>query len=323
LQPDGVGPAGRERTLSPGFASRAARAAAVAALLLGGVARSAEPPPAAVLAVCPFLDADPNQVKIDLARPGSRPLPVLVHTGALQSFATAGAARELGLMPRRTKQTPYRRDTRLGQPLDIWVDTRTSDTGSARGGDYALVGAPFLSRFVVEIDFPGRRVRFFDPARYQVPDADPPAAVLPLRRHSLRPIVEIEVGGIRVPAVVESGAPGTLILPGGWAGEKGADIRIDLEATAHLQLPPGAGPMQAAVAARVALGPFTEQDVPILVAPQGVWNAGARSEALIGVDLLKRFVLRIDEPHGRLWLRDGRAAAGAPAAPAGPSGRPP
>ena len=305
---------------------RALALVGLAALAAAGAASAQEPPAEAVLAELPFLEAGPNQIRVDLGPPGGRGLPLLLDTGALQSFATVGGARALGIPLRRNKQTPYRRETRLGRDLELLVDTRRGDTGAARGGDYALAGAPFLSRYVVEIDFPARRVRFLDPERYEVPAVDPPAAVLAMRAGTLQPIVEIEVGAVRLPAILGTGAPGTLILPGGWADDPAAAVAIDSEQTAKLELPPGSGPMQAARAARVALAAFEEGGVPLLVAPQGVWGQGSRSEALLGVDFLKRFVLRIDYPRRRLWIRDGGtspAAAPPPvSAPPPPGGTP-
>ncbi len=266
--------------------------------------RADEPDPEAVRAELPFLDALPNQIKIDLGTPGGRRMPLLLDTGSLHSFATVGAARELGISIRRNKQTPYRRATRLGVSLAMHVDTRRSDTGTAPGGDYALIGAPFLAHFVIEIDFPRRRVRFLDPARYEVPASDANASVLALRPGSTLPIVEIVVGETRVPAVIATGVPGTLILPGGWAAPKGAAVTIDADETERLELPPGGETMQAAVATRIGLGNLEERDVPLLVAPQGLWDQGARSDAYLGVDFLKRFVLRLDVPRGRLWIHD-------------------
>jgi hypothetical protein len=245
-------------------------------------------------------------VRVDLGQPG-RPLALLLDTGAFQSFATAGAARALGISLRRSKQSPYRRATRLGRDVELWVDTRRGDTGKTSEGDYALAGAPFLAAWVLELDFPGRRVRFLDPDRYGVPERaeGPGTAVLPLRRPGARPVVEIEVGAARVPAVLSTGAPGTLILPAGWA--EGGAVSVDPAATAALDLPPGAGPMQAAVAVRVGLGPFEERQVPLLLAPRGAWQEGPRSDAVLGVDFLKRFVLRIDYRRRRVWIRDGAA----------------
>jgi hypothetical protein len=280
-------------------------------VLVAASSRADEPPPDAVLAALPFLEARPGQVKIDLGAEGGRPLELLVQTEQLQSFATAGGARALGIPVRRNKQSPYRRETCLGRDLELYVDTRRGDTGEAPGGDYALVGAPFLSRFVLEVDFPGRRVRFLDPERYRVPESDPGNAVLAMRQRTTQPLIEIEVGGIRVPALIATGAPGTLVLPRGWVSPE-ARVRLDPETTATLDLPPGSGAMEAATAATVRLGPFEEVDVPLLVAADGVWNQGPRSPALLGVDFLRRFVLRIDYPRARVWVRD---AAPTPRAP--------
>ncbi len=283
-------------------------ALALAALLLATAARAAEPPADAVLAEVPFLPATTpgaeNEVRIDLAVPGARPMPLVLDTGSSESFATPRAAQALGFSLRRNKQSPYRRATRLDRDVEISVDTRRGDTAESAGGEWAVLGARFLASFVLEIDFPGRRVRFLDPKRFEVPERAEAEnqAVLPIRLAAGRPIVEIELGTARVPAVITTGAPGTLMLPGGWS--PGAALEPDPEATAMLAPMPGAGRLEAVTAARFQIGPFAESEVPMLVAERGVQGAGARSEALLGVDLLKRFVLRIDYPRKRLWLAE-------------------
>ena len=68
---------------------------------------------------------------------------------------------------------------------------------------------------------------------------------------------------------------------------------------------PGAGQARsghAPIASRSV--PSPRADVPMLVAELGAQGAGARSEALLGVDLLKRYVLRIDYPRKRLWIAE-------------------
>jgi len=64
----------------------------------------------------------------------------------------------------------------------------------------------------------------------------------------------------------------------------------------------GAGRLEAVTADRFQIGPFAESEVPMLVAEFGAHGAGARSEAMLGVDLLKPYVLRIDYPRKRLWI---------------------
>ncbi len=281
---------------------------ALAALLIPATLPADEPASEAVLADLPFLPATgrdrENEVRIDLAPPGAHPLRLLIDTGSPGSFATPRAARELGISLRRSKQTPYRRATRLDRDVEISVDTRRGDTAETAGGEWAVLGAPFLSAFVLEIDFPGRRVRFLDPERFEVPAraAAPNEAVLPIRLVGNRPIVEIELGTARIPAAITTGAPGTLLLPGGWV--PGTSLTPDLAVTATLSPAPGEGRLEAVTAARFQIGPFVESEVPMLVAEHGAQGAGARSEALLGVDLLKRFVLRIDYARRRLWIAE-------------------
>lgn len=290
--------------------SRCAVAGIVAALVCAaGVAfagsSASEPAPDAVLADLPFLEASdgaPLEVRIDLAAEGARALPLLVDTGSPESFATPRAASDLGISLRRSKQTPYRRATRLGRDLEIHVDTRRGETGAAADGEWAVLGARFLSAYVLEIDLPRRHVRFLDPKRFEVPERVDAAgeAVVPFRLAGHRAVIEIEVGGVKVPAAITTGAPGTLLLPGGYAPDAG--LIPDPEASQSLQPLPGAGKLEAMTAPRVRIGPFEQEDVPILVAARGAQGAGARSEALLGVELLQDYVIRLDYARKRLWI---------------------
>ena len=289
---------------------RRANAVALAFLALAPPAFADAVPADAVRAELPFLDAPDADagVRVDLAKEGSRALPLQIDTGSAESFATPMAARGLGLSLRRSKQTPYRRSTRLDRDLELIVDTRRGDTGAAAGGEWAIVGGRFLSAFVVELDLPGRKVRFLDPDRYTVPDHVDGAdeQVLPLRLDGGRPVLDVQVGGARVPAVLSTAALGTLLLPGGWAAEAG--VVPDPEATKSVPPMPGAGKLEAATAPAIHIGRFEEKDVPVLVAELGAQGAGPRSEAIAGLELFDGYVLRIDYPRRRLWM--ARPSAG-------------
>jgi predicted aspartyl protease len=266
-----------------------------------------EPGADAVLADLPFLPAAEGaalEVRVDLAPDGARPLPLLVDTGSPESFATPRAATDLGISLRRSKQTPYRRATRLGRDLELNVDTRRGETGAAANGEWAVLGARFVRAYVLEIDLPRRRVRFLDPERFEVPErvAAPREAVLPFRLAGHRPVIEIEIGGVKVPAAITTGAPGTLLLPGGYA--EGAGLVPDPEATKSLAPLPGAGELAAVTAPRIRIGPFEQTDVPILVAERGAQGAGARSEALLGIELLQDYVVRLDYARKRFWIAE-------------------
>lgn len=273
-------------------------------LLAGPALGSEEPAPDAVLAEVPFMDfPEPNRIFVDLAPQGHRPLPLILDTGATYSVVTPVMARSLGVSVRRTRFDPYRRSTRLGRDLLFFVDASLSDTGSKTGWEYGVLGGNFLAEYVVELDFPGRRVRFLDPGRYEVPrqTSTPGEAVLPLLRIANRLAVEIEVDGARFPVMLDTGAHQGLILGGELAEQAGVARRPDIPyrfVTAWGEVESELGASE-----RLAVGPFVFEKLPVVVLPNGWFNFGLAKDAVIGVDLLSQFSVRIDYPRERLWLR--------------------
>jgi predicted aspartyl protease len=234
-------------------------------------AGTAEPPPEAVVATLPFAPSrEANRVMVDLAPEGGRPFLMLLDTGASGSVVTPRMARELGVRVRKLKDTPYRRATRLGRDLQFWVDTSSSDTASRTGSEYSLLGGEFLDDYVLEIDFPGRRVRLLDPKRYAVPEAaeEPGEHVVALRRQATRISVPIRANGHELYVLLDTGDPGAGVLSGQAAREAGIDVdalpafgsvgtvlgemRTSFYEEPHFEL------------GGIALGP-----VPLLVAPKG------------------------------------------------------
>ena len=290
---------------------------ALAALLValtaaaGRAAPAPEPVPEAVLAELPFLHPEePNRVYVDLAEEGGKPFVMMLDTGAAESVVTPLQARKLGITVRRNKQTPYRRGTRLGRDLEVWVDTRSSDTGSKTGWEYGLLGGTFLSGYVVEIDFPKRRVRFLDRKRYEVPEAVDAGdeRVIPIQLVGNRISVPLEVGGKGTSVMLDTGAPPTAILSGKTAKQLG----VDVEALPHFGRGGTVlGPMELFLyeAPSLRFAGFDLAAQPVLVAPRGWYNIAGSTDSVLGVDVLRQFVLRIDYPRRRLWLKrtgDGR-----------------
>jgi predicted aspartyl protease len=272
-------------------------------------AGAAEPPPDAVVAELPFLDhPEPNRIVLNLAEEGRRPLRVMLDIGASHSVMTPLAARALGVTVRRIKSSPYRRSTLLGRDLLFYVDTSSSDTGSRTGSEYALLGANFLSHYVVEIDGPARVVRFLDPERYAVPEvAGEGAAVLPIRLRSNVPMVELRLGEHALGVFLDTGWPAGLTVMPGAARRLG----IDVDALPRLgEFGTALGPMEVRLheAEDLRLGPFAFGRTPVLVAPRGWYNLVGSKNAVAGMDLLRQFRLRIDYPRRRLWLERGSDA---------------
>lgn len=268
------------------------------------LATAHEPPADALLATLPFLEhPERHRVVVDLAPEGGRPLVFIVDTGATYTVATPRAAAELGIRVRRIKRDPYRRKTRLGRDVQIVVDTRTSDTASRTGWEYALLGGQFLADYVVEFDFGFRRMRFFDRKKYEIPEAvdAPDEAVLPLVVRQNRPAVELLLQGEPVLVMVDTGAPPPLIVSGKIAEAAG----LAKTATGRFETGGVMGAMVAElrITDELALGPFRFAGIPTIVHPRGWYNQGMPSGSVIGYELLAQFTVRIDYGRKRMWLK--------------------
>jgi hypothetical protein len=268
-------------------------------------AAAPEPPPEAVVGVLPFQDGDePNRVLVDLAPEGARSFVMMIDTGASASVITPLMARKLGVSVRRAKTDPYRRPTRLGRDLQFWVDASGSDTGSRTGWEYGLLGGDFLDDYVVEIDFPKRQVRFLDPRKYRVPDEVDASdeRLLDFERVGTRIAVPVEIGGKRIDVALDTGAPTTLILSGQAAREVGIDVGSLPEFGRGGTV---LGPMEQLLyeAPEFRFAGFAYAPLPVIVAPRGWYNMGLGNDSVVGYDVLRPFVMRIDYPRERIWLK--------------------
>jgi len=265
---------------------------------------SGEPSPDAVIAEVPFLRSDePNRILVDLAPDNYAPLRMMIDTGAADSVLTPRYAQKLGVSVERLRDTPYRRATRLGRDLQFWVDVKSSDTASKTGWEYGLLGGTFLREYVVEFDFAGRHVRFLNPERYRVPQTvtAEDEAVVPVRVVENRVLVEVSFEGKPLALLIDTGSPDTAILSGAAAHKVG----INSAPLPGMRAGTVWGPMEVefAEAESLRLGPFELQHVPVMVAPKGWYNMGSSTDSVIGYDVLSQFLVRIDYPRQRLWLR--------------------
>ena len=287
-------------------ATRRRRAlAAVLLALAAAPARADDVPPEAVVAAIPFgKSPERNRIVLDLAPDGAKPFPMMLDTGASFSVLTPLAARALGVSIRRLKRDPYRRKTRLGRDLEFYVDTRSSDTGSKTGWEYGLLGGNLLVDYVVEIDFTMRTVRFLDPRRFAVPEtvAGPEEAIVPIAVIGTRPALEVAIEGRPLSLLLDTGADLGLILSGAAARKLGVDPEAlpDIGAAGTVF-----GPMQLRFheVRTLAIGGLELGPVPAFVAPRGWYNQVGPNDSVLGYDVLSCFLVRIDYPRKRLWLR--------------------
>ena len=278
---------------------------AVACLALTARADPApEVPAAAVVGDLPFLEhPELNRIYLNLAPEGARPFRLLLDTGAEASVLTPLYARELGVTVRRARDTENRRETVLGRDLEFWIDTQSSESASRTGWEYGLLGGNFLSQYVVDFDFQKRRVRFLDPDKYQVPASvdDPNEAVVKLHVAGNRPFADIQVDGKTINVLLDTGAPGTLLLSGSSARRAG----FEKPQLATLNTGGVLGKIEAYLveADRLELGPFAFAPATIIFAPHGAYNQGGNTDSALGYEVLQHFHIRLDYAHNRMWLR--------------------
>lgn len=283
------------------------------ALLLAATVSDARSPAGGVYAELPFLTGDTGyrlnatHIVIDIAPQGSKPLPLVLDTGAAFSVLTPGAARHLGISVRRTKNSPYRRKTSLSRDLQFWIDTTLSDTGSQSGWELGLLGGNFLEKYDVEIDYAKRVVRFLDPRAHPVPKEPtrPGEIVAPLRLRGSRPYVELGIGEGTARFMVDTGAYFDLEISEREARRLGLDpshaeiVRgqnwIGQDRSARTEL-------ASVRIGRVDIGPATL--LTTLHEGSG-WrhtNQAGSDEAVLGSEFLSRFHVRIDYKHRRMSL---------------------
>jgi predicted aspartyl protease len=271
-------------------------------LLPSSAARADEPPPEALIVALPFQGDETNRIYLDLAPEGrKRPLRILLDTGADHSVFSPGAARDAGVRVRRIKSSPYRRKTALGRDLLFRVDTSTSDTGTRMGWDYGLLGCNFLEKYVVELDFDERMVRFYDPDAYAVPEqpTGPDEAVLKMHLNGKRPMLDLPVDGTKVRLLVDTGAPDTVTISGPMARKAGVDASLG-QVMGSMIIGPVA--MQLGEA-RLDVGSIPLEGVPLLVAERGHYNWAGPNDSILGYDILAEFEVRFDFPRRRIWLK--------------------
>lgn len=306
----------RADTGSPGRRGRAlasACASGLLALVLAAPSAATDPAPAterpglvADLAFDP--DTPAPHIGVDLAPEGQPPFVLIVDTGAATSLMTVGAARERGVSIRKLKHTAYRKRTRLGRDLLFYVDSRWSDTGNNRNLELALLGADFLDDYVLEIDYPARRLRFFDPGVVQVPEAsrEPDLHVMPFIHNGTRMLVNSELGGQVFLGLFDTGAPSVVVtLP--QAEKLGIDegeLGREIVTTSWMY---GDARNRVYPARDLRVGDWALPPMPILIELSSPMNLP--HGAVLGHDVWGRGVVRIDFARRRISVRESGGAA--------------
>ena len=204
------------------------------------------------------------------------------------------------------KSDPHRRESVTGKDVLFWVTDQFSGPSDTRWS-YALLGGSYLESYVLEVDVSGRRVRLLDPAVHAVGGEEPRAGehVVDLELTHSWPLVEVKLGNGTTTALIDTGSMGSVNL----TQEAAARLGIALDPNAPRRK--WQNVLGTAVAAvqrvpSVGIGALTVEDVELDIALR---DSGVRiermilqNETLLGLELLRRFVVRIDYPRKKLGL---------------------
>lgn len=224
-------------------------------------------------------------------------LQMILDTGATESVLTPPAAERAGLVVHVGAGDVRRaRAARLSVgnaaaddfPLAIFDPPQARPLRLTQGIDYqGLLGATFLQRFTVVIDYPGARVALLPP-RALPEGAD---GNLPFSRLEGLVIVEAQVGTAAVPArmLLDTGAAETLIFP-------------PLAARVGLTAPRPGTPPRRQVLSRLQVGAAVCEHTVVVVDRQGADRIVRRCDGILGYPFLSAFRLTLDYAAGRLRL---------------------
>ena len=267
----------------------------------GGGSADLSLPAAAVLADLPMLEvADSGCVYFDLAPVGEPSIPVLLDTGFGPSIASRRALSQLGASAVEGKPNVYERNTLLGKPLRVHAARPQNE----RANDHRFIrlGGEFLRGYVLELDFESRRVRFLDRSLVSIPESvdAPDRAVVPLHIFNSRPTLQIQVNNRPVLVVLDTSASVPFWITPRELEKSAIDARGLPVIAARSDDRPVVRLFETDA---VKLAGFDLGALPVIVSKLGHADAFGNNGQVIGLDVLKKFKLRLDITGKRLWLQ--------------------
>lgn len=263
---------------------------------------------------------------------------VSIDGSAPRRFVIDTAASTTTILPQLRKQMPGLGAHKDDQPLSgasgaTEIELSKIDRLAVEGRDFrqidmvllppspvdglgvdGILGADVIADFTVEMDMPGRRWRMTPQADARMLEGM--TASVPFVLDSARaPRLTIKLNGVEVPAVLDTGARGTIL---NWAAARALGISPEAPGVAAASDVKGAsGHGTASVKTRLAslaMGTAVVTAPEVRIADLSVFQViGFKADqpaVILGIDMFadRRFV--IDHPGGRLHIGDPVAKAG-------------
>jgi len=283
--------------------------ACVAALTVTPVQAALPAGAPALLATVPFEESG-SSVFLPVSVNGSRPLWFILDSGAGSCVIDKMRAKELGIVPQgegqgtgagagtfsylklRQEDVSFKLKSlafTCDQTIAIDLSQNYAVTGHELEG---ILGAGFFQRYVVEIDYYARVVRFFEPASFEYRGHGEPVPLL----------FEKRVPHVKAELTVPGEPPQTRTLLIDSGSEDAVDDDLILKSKGpKREVTGGVGLGQEykvtfALLSRFQLGSFMLENVP----------SAAPGVPLIGGEILRRFTVTFDYSRQRMYLEPNR-----------------
>ena len=174
-----------------------------------------------------------------------------------------------------------------------------------------LLGAGFFNSFVVQLDYPQRKIRLVTRDSVDMSEvANVPATT---QKGSGMPIAQLEINGVSLWLLIDTGNAGTILIDRRAASKAGLLEKVEGASTSFGANSSGVN--EFATSDVVKFGPFEISDVKVSFPAEGQTTnlesqyertgsriGGKRVVGLIGYDLLKDFIVTLDYRYGKLHI---------------------
>ncbi|MBU2978533.1 aspartyl protease family protein [Alteromonas sp. C1M14] len=173
-----------------------------------------------------------------------------------------------------------------------------------------LLGAGFFYNFIVQLDYPHKKMRLLTRDTVDMGEAANVKSVS--QKGTGMPIAQIEIDGVSLWLLVDTGNAGTVLIDRRTASKVGLLDKVEGTSTSFGAN--GFGVNEVATSSLVKFGPYEIDNVKISFPAEGQKTnlesryeslsriKGKRVVGLIGYDLLKDFIVTLDYKYGKLHI---------------------
>lgn len=173
-----------------------------------------------------------------------------------------------------------------------------------------LLGAGFFYNFIVQLDYPHKKMRLLTRDTVDMGDAANVKSVS--QKGTGMPIAQVEIDGVSLWLLVDTGNAGTILIDRSAASKVGLLDKVEGTSTSFGAN--GFGVNEFATSSLVKFGPYEIDNVKISFPAEGQKTnlesryeslsriKGKRVVGLIGYDLLRDFIVTLDYKNGKLHI---------------------